>query len=197
MASNLLGFVSMLALVLMAVLADAEAPGPADDAPSASAFSNRLRLGVGSFQGVDTFKTSLSQLNVGIVGLHLRIGTQLTERFGIELEGAGNTSGFTLTGRGAVLGSYTLNDFFSLATGAVVGANHQQGLGILGPAPEGQNVFAGWLVRLQLHFITSRDGSGGRKALAFGLEGEVGGVVSGTPAAAGYGVFLTCGFAYW
>jgi len=169
---------------------------PETPAPSATQFVPKLKFGVGSFQGFNTFLTNnTSGGAIGLLGGYLRLGWQQTERWGFELEGAATTIGFTSILRGAAYLNFTANDVITFSLGGALGTNREDIPNLFGGDPlTGSNGYAAAVGRIDFHFISSRNEQGARRAFDIGLMAEVGASDNGGP---GGGLYLTMGFVYW
>jgi hypothetical protein len=193
-------------LAVMMLLAQDEAPLPpapmVESTEELTPFSPRFRFEVGSFTGVNTFQNAGSAhipMNTGMLGGTLRPGIQLTDRFGLEVEGSYSTTWFFSTMQAGVLGDFTVNDHLSLALGGVYGNNVSRTLTWLSsPVPDTNRDYAAAVERVDFHWFGSRGKHGARKAFSVGVELEEGAALpDGFPAQAGVGGYLTMGFRYW
>jgi hypothetical protein len=191
----------VLTIAMISMLTQTPPPMVAADAAPADAepmiFHTHVRFGIGWFQGANGFANGGGNLNLALAGAYLRFGLQLSDRFGVELEGAAASCAFTDTVRGAIWLDYTANDYVTLAAGGAYALNQEHIIGLFdNPSHTVSATTPAVVERIDFHFISSRNSEGGRKGFTLGLMAEESPNQS-APGGVGLGAYVTMGFSYW
>jgi len=150
---------------------------PTDLTPSPSAPPRRLPItGIrfevglegGAFFDIYNF-TSHATENLGFGaggGIHLRVGVQIKDWLGAQLEGSGGLIGVAGYGRGAVTVNFTPIRWFTVSIGPAFGTFSNIG---------GSAKYVGLTLRSDFHVYQYRSASGQRHSFTIGLGGDGGG----------------------
>jgi hypothetical protein len=192
--------------MVLAQNASSLAPPPMVQSSEQQPFTPRFRFAVGSFTGVNTFSNAGSAqvpLNTGVLGISLRPGIQLTDRFGLEAEASYTSTWFFSICRAGGLADYTFNDHVTVGLGGVYGNNYARIFSFDQNAwPDTSRSYLAAVQRIDLHWFGERTEREARKAFTIGLELEEGasppsGWPTHFPAQGGVGAYFTMGFRYW
>ena len=161
--------------------------------------------------GCDPNPTAITGAGGGI-GLYLRMGEQLNDRWGIEAEVSGGTLIVANYIRAALTVDYTPADWFTFAIGPAGRGDGESQSNGQGNGQSGTGTFLqvfGGTLRTDFHLGVSR-GASGRSAFTLGLALDVGATVAGqftggdfvpgpqfsSPGIAG-GLYVTLGYAHY
>jgi hypothetical protein len=134
---------------------------------------------------------STDSLGFAILGGELRVGVQIDERFGIDVQASFGTALVDEVFRGALVGVLTPVDWISVGAGSVIGGNYSSFLG------QGQwAVYAGQTLRVDFHPNVSENRRGFRRSFTVGIAADlgvtIGGSMYGGPGLA-WGLYTTIG----
>jgi hypothetical protein len=175
------------------------APPDADVPPGDAGLRVLFGIGLHGGEGGERFSGGLGEnIGWGIFGGYLRLGAQVDDFWGVEVEGSGSWILFSAYARGALTLDYTPADWFTFAVGPAVW--YDWGV-------QGQDIFCapitsadavGGTVRLDFH--AGGRNAGGRNAFTLSLVMDLGGTVTATgftgPGLAGGG-YVALGYTHY
>ena len=148
-------------------------------------------MGVGTIAGVRI--EGPNESGDGGLGLYLRGGVQINDRYGVENDLSGAVALIPLGGvselvRESIDVTVTPRDWLTIAAGPTYSWGSSESASVVGGT-----------LRVDFGFARRRAASGARRAWTLSLAGDLGGVVKrdGTERGLAWGAFLTCGRAWY